>query len=134
MHRFIGALTTKGAVSLSQRRLATKVWVIQCPKGALQRSRWPFGQQPRRRVILVVVPVSSRKTSRCGSSRIRGWRVVVHSSRAAFVSGRTVLLCCLPGLVEKDQPMRLKPHSRLACGGPFLARRFDVGTILLARQ
>ena len=38
------------------------------------------------------------------------------------------------GLVEKDQPMRLKPHSRLACGGPFLARRFDVGTILLARQ
>ena len=41
---------------------------------------------------------------------------------------------CRSGLVEKDQPMRLKPHSRLACGGPFLARRFDVGTILLARQ
>src|ERR1700731_1700842 len=81
MRRFIGALTTKGAVSLSQRRPATKVWVIQCPKGALQRSRWPFAQRPRRRVILVVVPVSSRKTSRCGSSRIRGWRVVVHSSR-----------------------------------------------------
>ena len=37
-------------------------------------------------------------------------------------------------LVEKDQPMRLKPHSRRACGGPFVARRFDVGTILLARQ
>jgi hypothetical protein len=89
MHRFIGALTTKGTVSLSRRRLATKVWVIQCPKGALQRSRWPFGQRPRRRVILVVVPVSS---------------------------------------------MRLKPHARLACGGPFLARRFDVETILLARQ
>jgi hypothetical protein len=41
---------------------------------------------------------------------------------------------CRSGLVEKDQPIRLKPHSRLACGGPFLARRFDVGTILLARQ
>jgi len=41
---------------------------------------------------------------------------------------------CHSGLVEKDQPMRLKPHSRLACGGPFLARRFDVGTILLACQ
>ena len=38
------------------------------------------------------------------------------------------------GLVEKDQPMRLKPHARLACGGPFRARRFDVGAILLACQ
>jgi hypothetical protein len=41
---------------------------------------------------------------------------------------------CRSGLVAKDQPMRLKPHARPACGGPFLARRFDVGTILLARQ
>ena len=41
---------------------------------------------------------------------------------------------CRSGLVEKDQPMRLKPHARPALGGPFLARRFDVGTILLARQ
>src|ERR1700704_1098239 len=40
---------------------------------------------------------------------------------------------CRSGLVEKDQPMRLKPHARLACGGPFLARRFDVGAVLLAR-
>jgi hypothetical protein len=34
-----------------------------------------LGLRPRRRVILVVVPVSSRKTSRCGSSRMIGWRV-----------------------------------------------------------
>ena len=39
-----------------------------------------------------------------------------------------------PGLVEKDEPIRLKPHARLAGGGPFLARRFDVGAILLAGQ
>jgi hypothetical protein len=38
------------------------------------------------------------------------------------------------GLVEKDQLMRLKPHLRLACGGPFPARCFDAGTVLLARQ
>jgi hypothetical protein len=91
MRRFIGALTTKGAVSLSQRRPATKVWVIQCPKGALQRSRWPLA--------------AAAQTGHLGGGS---------------------------GLVEKDQPMRLKPHARLALGGPFLARGFDIGAILLA--
>jgi hypothetical protein len=38
------------------------------------------------------------------------------------------------GLVQKDQPMRLKPHSRLALGDPLLARRFDIWTILLGCQ
>jgi hypothetical protein len=32
---------------------------------------------------LVVVPVSSRKTSRCGSGRMIGWRVKVHSRAPA---------------------------------------------------
>ena len=41
----------------------------------------PLRLRPRRRAILVVVPVSSRKISRCGSSRMIGWRVKVHSSR-----------------------------------------------------
>ena len=36
------------------------------------------------------------------------------------------------GLVEEDQPMRLKPHLRLANADPFLARLFDVGPIVLA--
>jgi hypothetical protein len=58
-----------------------KVWVIQCPKGAFARSRWPLRQRPRRRVILVVVPVSPMKTSRCGSSRMCGWRVAVQRGR-----------------------------------------------------
>ena len=39
-------------------------------------------QRPRRRVILVEVPVSSRNTSRCGSWRMRGWRFVCQCSRA----------------------------------------------------
>jgi hypothetical protein len=38
-----------------------------------------------------------------------------------------------PGLVEKDQAVRLKPHPRLAQLRPFLARLLDVGAILLAR-
>jgi hypothetical protein len=36
------------------------------------------------------------------------------------------------GLVEEDQPVRLKPHPRLANADPFLARLLDVGPILLA--
>jgi hypothetical protein len=36
------------------------------------------------------------------------------------------------GLVKKDQPVRLKPHDRLARQGPFLARLLYVGPIILA--
>ena len=49
-------------------------------------------------------------------------------------AAQTGHLGCRSGLIEKDEPMRLKPHVRLACGGPFLARRFDVGAILLGCQ
>ena len=36
------------------------------------------------------------------------------------------------GLVHEDQSVRLQPHLRLANAGPFFARLFDVGTIVLA--
>jgi transposase len=36
------------------------------------------------------------------------------------------------GLVHKHQSARLKPYLRLANAGPFFARLFDVGTIVLA--
>ncbi|ESX98012.1 hypothetical protein X753_31720 [Mesorhizobium sp. LNJC399B00] len=62
MRRFIGVSTTKGAVSPWQRSPAMKVCVFQCPNGAFERSRWPFRQRPRKRVIFVVVPVSSMNT------------------------------------------------------------------------
>ncbi|MDR6303990.1 hypothetical protein GGQ85_001689 [Nitrobacter vulgaris] len=48
----------------SHLRPATKVCVPQWPKGALLFNRVPFVERPRRRVIFVVVPVSSMKTSR----------------------------------------------------------------------
>lgn len=51
---------------------ATKVWVFQCPNGALELSHCPCRHQPRGRTIFVVVPVSSMKMSRCGSSCILG--------------------------------------------------------------
>jgi hypothetical protein len=36
------------------------------------------------------------------------------------------------GLVQENQPVRLKPHDRLARRGPFLARLLYVGPIMLA--
>jgi hypothetical protein len=36
-------------------------------------------------------------------------------------------------LVQEDEPVRLKPHLRLADFRPFLARLLDVGAILFAR-
>ena len=51
--------------------------------------RAPRRARPRRRVIFVVVPVSSRKTKRWASSRMRGWRCAFHSSRAWRTSSRS---------------------------------------------
>jgi hypothetical protein len=42
------------------------------------------------------------------------------AARARHLGGRS-------GLVQKDQPVRLKPHDRLARRGPFLARLLYVG-------
>ena len=107
MRRSIGASMTKGAVRASHRRPAMKVCVFQCPNGTFESSLCPFRLRPRRRAILVVVPVSSRKTSRCGSSRMIGWRVKVHSSRACSMSGRS----CSPArrvffeaIADADEP------------------------------
>ena len=61
MRRSIGASMTKGAVRASHRRPAMKVCVFQCPNGTFESSLCPFGLRPRRRAILVVVPVSSSK-------------------------------------------------------------------------
>jgi len=59
---------TKGAVTASTRNPATKVVVFQCPCGTRPISREPRRQRPRKRAMLVAVPVSSINTSRRGSS------------------------------------------------------------------
>ena len=84
-----------------------KVCVFQCPNGTFESSLCPLRLRPRRRAILVVVPVSSRKTSRCGSSRMIGWRVKVHSSRACFMSGRSCSLArrvFFEAIADADEP------------------------------
>src|SRR5580700_8348910 len=141
MSRFIGASMTKGAVSAPQRKPATKVCVFQCPKGALETSRRPLRLRPRRRVILVVVPVSSRKTSRCGSSRIFGWRTLVHSSRACLTSRRSCSLArrvFFESVAGANKPTRKRGGIGLLAGrGGELGRQFrhrDVGPLGDLRQ
>src|ERR1700678_4820108 len=84
VHRRVDDDTARSG--LSTRSPATKVWVFQWPKEALERRRSPLSQRPRARVILVLVPVSSMKTSRCGSVPILGCRSAFHASRT---SGRS---------------------------------------------
>src|SRR5665811_1569567 len=76
---------TSGAVMAFLRKPATKVVVFRWPYGACPMRRSPRVQRPRKRVIAVLVPVSSMKTSLSGSS-VACSRF--HSSRAAATSGR----------------------------------------------
>ena len=50
----IGPSMTQGAVIASWRKVAMKVIVFQCPKGALPISRLPRAAQPRNGVMLVL--------------------------------------------------------------------------------
>jgi hypothetical protein len=77
-----------GGTKLMTAQPGDKGLVFQWPNGAFEYRRCPLGQRPRRRVILVEVPVSSRKTSRCGSCCMRGWRLVRQCSRAWRTSER----------------------------------------------
>lgn len=61
-------------------------------------------------------------------------RLAAETLAPQAAAAQTDHLGCRSGLVEKDEAVRLKPHARLAFGDPFLARRFDIGAILLACQ
>ena len=63
----MGPSNRQGASMRSLRKAARKVAVFHLPCGTLSTRRSPLGAQPRRRVILVLVQVSSMKTSRLGS-------------------------------------------------------------------
>src|SRR5512144_86421 len=91
MAPFIARSMTKGAVIRSCRRPATKVVVFQWPCGTALTSRLPRSARPRARVMLVVVPVSSMKTS-CAGSR-PGW-LSFQAVRAACTSARSCSVAC----------------------------------------
>ena|ERR1035438_6314627 len=87
----MGPSSTHGALISLHRRPATKVVVFQCPQGALPMSRRPRAQRPRCRTILVLVPVSSMKTSLLAS---RPGCSAFHVCRASATSGRSCSAAC----------------------------------------
>ena len=76
-------------VDPSSRIEEIMVVVHQCPCGVSSTIRWPFFARPRRRVIFVFAPDSSRNTS---LDRSISFCVAFHSSRACFTSGRSCSL------------------------------------------
>lgn len=62
--RSMALSTSHGALSPWQRRPAMKLWVRQCPNGAEAGSLSPQRLRPRSLTILVLIAVSSMKTSR----------------------------------------------------------------------
>jgi len=63
------AVEQAGRIDGSLRRAARNVAVFHLPCGTLSTRRSPFGAQPRSRVMLVLVHVSSMKIRRLGSMR-----------------------------------------------------------------
>src|ERR1700761_2969774 len=92
---------------------------FQWPWGVFQISRSPLGARPRKRVMFVLVPVSSMKTRCLGS--IEGC-LSRHSSRAVLTSSRSCSAAC--SVFFKADPVTIKkaPQSRNA-GGKGLVRR-----------
>ncbi len=100
-----------GAVIRSWRRAATNVLSFQWPWGVFPISRLPLGARPRKRVMFVLVPVSSMKISCLGS--IEGC-LSRHSSRAALTSSRSCSAAC--SVFFKADPVTIEeaPQSRNA--------------------
>jgi len=79
------------------------VVVHQCPAGALSTTRAPPMIRPYRRVMLVLAPLSSRKTRRCGSTWAMRSR---HAARCAVTSGRSCSLACRDFFAMAAQPLQ----------------------------
>src|SRR4249919_2073115 len=123
--------TTVGAVILLWRKAATKVIVFHVPSGTLPITRSPRGARPLSRTRFVLTAVSSRNTSRAGSSmpcsRIPRRRARATSARCRSAACRLFF--------EGDVVSIEKPPERAAAGfDPPLAQRcnrLDQGQVRL---
>ena len=66
---FIGPSSTSGAMRPVLRKPATHVVVRQCPCGTASTRRSPRGDQPYRRTMFVLAPVSSMNTKQSESMK-----------------------------------------------------------------
>ena len=106
----------------SQRSAAVKVVVSQCPCGTAARHRCPRRERPRRRAILVLAPVSSRKTRRWGS---RSPWLAAQACRRRATSGRSCSAACAvffeaDAAAVEEAPKAADPDRNAALSQPRL--------------
>src|ERR1700686_5345966 len=99
----MGPSNRQGASMRSLRKAARKVAVFHLPCGTLSTSRSPLGAQPRRRVILVLVQVSSMNQPPRVDEPLIG-----SPSFAVATDVRAILLACDKGLFLTVTPIRRK--------------------------
>lgn len=104
------------------RNAATKVSVFQWPCGTPQTNRWPRGLRPRVRAILVLVAVSSRKTSRAVSS-FRCLRL--NRRRDLATSGRSCSAACRLFFNRNPVALEKAVHRGAAAENPVFAHPRD---------
>src|SRR6516164_4694901 len=113
MSPFMAPSITRGAVSSSQRKAATKVSVCQVPNGTRPITRSPRRHRPERRAMVVVIEVSSVKTRQDVSSRaccrIQCRRARATSARSCSAARRVFF--------EADAVALEKPPQRAAAAG-----------------
>src|ERR1035441_10324891 len=115
--------TATGKVPLSWRKAAMKVELCQWPCGMALIQRWPIGQRPWWRAILVFKPVSSINTN---------WRTsqldfcLRQSRRAVLTSGRSCSAARVVFFIAQTELFQTVPQSGDANGNfqvlqtPFL--------------
>jgi hypothetical protein len=81
--------------------------MFQCPCGTAATRRWPRGHRPRRRVMFVLKPLSSRKTRRAGFRP--GW-MRRHSVRASATSARSCSAACCDFFERPAQAVQAVPQ------------------------
>jgi hypothetical protein len=116
----MGPSITKGAITLSWRRPATKVIVFQRPSGTRPINRSPRGQRPRSLTMMVVVAVSQRKTSAVEPRR-RCRRI--QRRRARATSGRICSLACSIFLTADRVSLEEAPDRGTVASDPPLVHR-----------
>jgi len=116
----IDPCSTKGAVTLSWRRAATKVMVFQWPCGTRPTSRSPHGLRPLSRTIFVLAAVSSMNTNRLGSSMPCSR---IQRRRARATSARSCSAACRLFFKRDLMSSKKSPERGAATRDPSLAHR-----------
>lgn len=115
----IAPWTTIGAVILSCRKAATNVIVSHVPSGTVPITLMPRGARPLSRVKFVLTAVSSRNTSRAGSSRPCSR---IQRRRARATSARCRSVACRLFFERDAMPIKKAPKRAAAGANPLFSQ------------